>query len=812
MDNVGATGCHAFAEEVLDAWLNGEWFDPRGGTEFIPPSGDHHRAGWRLMMQSHFSAGKWLTGFAPLASVFPFYPQVGSVGAGETPVGVFELCADADGADITGGPLPTSFSTEDPDGAGPDLGLPIDGPVDGSDLAASGQTVTLPPGFTGTQQEYVAFCRQSARTAGALLLEFVDHHGEPLTPGRFPRYIPHERQAWVSTLVTKYTASPSTNVDSTPGVGGPDATVSDITGARISQVFRTQHNFVTQENPLIQQHGVAVWFSMSDESGNGCAGGWCKWSWNPVSGQLCRINANPGNDTIEDLCVDANLTAGELANRSNVKTVAAIHDNPGAGGPGYEAESIGDGDGLCEGDGQGSGVDEPCAGGDGIAGNGDDTGDDDGVCELGETDCYGNVFAAGDAIPIDLDGDGITDATGNPCGSGDFCRRGIGTVEKAPSEIYQTLGQWVDLAGPATGGVWGSSGVTNQNQALWTEFWGLSGPNFQSEEGVNPNTWLKCGTQEGDVAGCASDGDDGDTICEGDGAGFPGIDEPCTGPDGAPGGGDDISDGDGLCEGFSLLFPNGETCTGPGDADYTFENNTDAMGNDDGICDPAEAAVAGQCRTYKNTLLAITIFGNDPINRWGDDMAPENAQDLGCTQGDAAVGSCTDKICAAASTACDRGVFSATVICVSGGDADRDPRTAACTSTAGGNGVYGDDDDLDAIDGADNALGTSDDLTVYYKEVIEEGLRGFLRHNRTISFSFANGAGGGHDGNLSGTMRQIMAQNLADGMTLSCLNCEGDSDHFVQNHRVPSYTFSFDVSGVDFVEHSSITPGSGVIP
>jgi hypothetical protein len=150
-------------------------------------------------------------------------------------------------------------------------------------------------------------------------------------------------------------------------------------------------------------------------------------------------------------------------------------------------------------------------------------------------------------------------------------------------------------------------------------------------------------------------------------------------------------------------------------------------------------------------------------------MRPNNAQDLGCVDGDTD-GNCNegtaDTDCSVSPDpgGCDAGIYTATVVCYTGGDTDGDARTSDCLSDST-NGVYGD----------------GDDGMIYYKEVVEEGLRGFLRHNRTIAFSFANGSGGGHNGNLSGTMRQIMAQNLADGMTLSCLNCENEPDHFVQS-------------------------------
>jgi hypothetical protein len=377
-----ATGCHGFAEEVTNAWLEGGYWDPRGGTEFIPPSGDHHRAGWRAMMQAHFSAGAWLAGFAPISTTFPFYPNTGTAGPGETPIGTYELCGDQDGA----GP----GNSNDVNGSGPiDTDAHgFDGPTDGSDVTPAEELAQ--PGLTAA----VVACRARARTAGALLLEFVDHHGEPMTPGRFPRYIPHERQAWVSTIVTKYTASPLNNID-TDG-----DQVSDATGARISQVFRSQHNFVTDR--------VVTWFSMSDESAVGCTGtGWCQWLWDPTTGTLLKLeNADP----------NAPVSGGGPAPGTFTAPTAADMITAGA----TTVDSI-------------------------------------------------NVI------------DDYNDVTVN---------KPLNTIEKAPSEIYQVIGQWVELGG--------FTGASNGNpagdtQAFWQEFWALSGPNFQSEEGANPYSWMLCG-------------------------------------------------------------------------------------------------------------------------------------------------------------------------------------------------------------------------------------------------------------------------------------------------------------------------------
>ena len=175
-DQDNALACAEMAYEAVDGWLNGEYFNPRAGTKFIPPYGDSHRSGWRLMMQEHFSPGAFLTGFAPFLNQFPNFPQVGTPG---------------------------------PSGNDPDL-----------------------------------------------LLLFLDHHGEPLTPGRFPRYIPHERQAWVDTLMVKFVSS---------------------TSGEFNQSLRSQVGGFRGDDTAFN---TVTWMSMSDENADGCGAKNCIWTFN----------------------------------------------------------------------------------------------------------------------------------------------------------------------------------------------------------------------------------------------------------------------------------------------------------------------------------------------------------------------------------------------------------------------------------------------------------------------------------------------------------------------------------------------------
>ncbi|HET8761331.1 MAG TPA: hypothetical protein VFN94_09690 [Nitrospiria bacterium] len=134
--------CSGWGSASIIAWANGLYYDPRFGTPFVPPSGDHHRTGYRMMMQPSFSAGQWNSGFAQLAQTFPFFPEIGQMGAG-------------------------------------------------GDIALALADSSFQSGLVG-------------------ILNFLDGHGEPLTTGKFPRYWPHERAAWVDTLMVKYTAGGGT--------------------------------------------------------------------------------------------------------------------------------------------------------------------------------------------------------------------------------------------------------------------------------------------------------------------------------------------------------------------------------------------------------------------------------------------------------------------------------------------------------------------------------------------------------------------------------------------------------------------------
>jgi hypothetical protein len=202
----GPTGCARWGEASIVAWANGVYYDPRFGTPFIPPSGDHHRTGYRLLMQPSFSGGQWNSGFASLAERFPFFPEVGQPGAGG------------------------------------DIGLAL------------------------------ANASQASGLVG--ILAFLDGHGEPLTTGKFPRYWPHERQAWTDTLMVKYTA------------GGGATPVLGADGSSLEQMLRTGGGFARNADQIRWRamSNVDGHFSMdndgsasTDNPADGCgASGWCE--------------------------------------------------------------------------------------------------------------------------------------------------------------------------------------------------------------------------------------------------------------------------------------------------------------------------------------------------------------------------------------------------------------------------------------------------------------------------------------------------------------------------------------------------------
>jgi hypothetical protein len=259
-------------------------------------------------------------------------------------------------------------------------------------------------------------------------------------------------------------------------------------------------------------------------------------------------------------------------------------------------------------------------------------------------------------------------------------------------------------------------------------------------------------------------------------------------------------------------------CNGGGgglDSTVPIEKGFDGIGNDDGICDPAEFA-AGGCSAATVAIVKPKGFnvlgGLDVFRRYGSDLRPTTGTDCNGSDPDPA-------ICGAEGVVvfCDPTVTGAATTDGDGFVHDN------CTSNPGGDGVYG----------------TGDDGTIYYREALENGLRSFTRENRAHAFSFINGIGVNHpdlcgelttvdidtDGNgtketqgvttpcgdspSTGT-RQVMYQNIQDlGATLSCFNCSALSQHTVPSHGFDTYTFKWTpLPGVHIPEDHPNTNGT----
>jgi hypothetical protein len=257
IDNLAGGSCARWGEASIVAWANGVYYDPRFGTPFIPPSGDHHRTGYRLLMQPSFSGGQWNSGFASLAERFPFFPEVGQPGAGG------------------------------------DIGLA---------LANSSQL----SGLVG-------------------ILAFLDGHGEPLTTGKFPRYWPHERQAWTDTLMVKYTAG--SGATAVLGQSGSSLEQSLRTGggfARNATYIRWRAMSNVDGHFAMDQDGSAA----TENNSSGCGGPWCEFYVTEDVNGNTHLFVVKGADGDTDTSTDG--TVYEITQSTRINTLAAA-DPDGAG-------------------------------------------------------------------------------------------------------------------------------------------------------------------------------------------------------------------------------------------------------------------------------------------------------------------------------------------------------------------------------------------------------------------------------------------------------------------------------------------------
>jgi len=491
-----AAGCATWGTASLTAWATGLYYDPRFGTPFIPPSGDHHRTGYRMLMQPSFSGGQWLSGFAPLNSRFPFFPQVGTAGIGG------------------------------------DVGLAM-----------------------ANASEYMSALDQ--------ILAFVDHHGEPLTTGKFPRYWAHTRDAWIDNLMVKYTAGGG---DTTPG-GDFDA---------FSQALRSSVGFSRNATNL-------RWRAMSNLDGAfslggptaSCAGAWCEfYITEDVAGVHLWVVPN----------ADGNTDTHEVTGVAEITTSTRLDTMGGLGNGGFVLKE----------------------------------------------------FALSD-------------------------------VEKLPAVLDDRLAQFVtEMDSGLEAGT--APSMAGFGQQLLQQWRAISGPNWHSEEGADPYSWVICGTR-------------GPNYGEDDCA--------------VPGGG--AIDAGGLK--IAIVY------------------NANAIGT----------------------------LGDSTVVRFGSDLNPGLID----------------------SPPQDTGVY---VVC------STVPGTTSVMGVAGP--IVYNNDPCESDAGADGFYGSFDDGTIYYKEAVENGLRGWIRENNAHAFSFlgadTDGLAAGDPGNQApnfGTTVLLQQVEPTQGALVSCLNC-----------------------------------------
>jgi hypothetical protein len=176
-------------------------------------------------------------------------------------------------------------------------------------------------------------------------------------------------------------------------------------------------------------------------------------------------------------------------------------------------------------------------------------------------------------------------------------------------------------------------------------------------------------------------------------------------------------------------------------------------------------------------------LGDSVLKRWGRDLAPAR---VGGTLG--------------------------------GGDTEQDTGVyVACTSDGTGqilnNGILWNASTCDSDPGIDGMYGTYDDGTIYYKEAIENGLRGWIRETNSHTFSFLGADDDGtHNGKSPANfgLTQLVEQ-ATEGFLMSCLNCSPHSLPAV----VETVKYTIDWPGVPDVLGVEHPPQSGtfdVIP
>src|SRR5574341_1217698 len=100
------------------------------------------------------------------------------------------------------------------------------------------------------------------------ILNLLDAQGEPLTTGKFPRYWPHERQAWTDTLMVKFTAGGGNTLQ----MGLEQALRTSGGFARNATLVRWRAMSNVDGALSLDEDGLAS----TENNSDGCGGPWCE--------------------------------------------------------------------------------------------------------------------------------------------------------------------------------------------------------------------------------------------------------------------------------------------------------------------------------------------------------------------------------------------------------------------------------------------------------------------------------------------------------------------------------------------------------
>jgi hypothetical protein len=194
-----------------------------------------------------------------------------------------------------------------------------------------------------------------------------------------------------------------------------------------------------------------------------------------------------------------------------------------------------------------------------------------------------------------------------------------------------------------------------------------------------------------------------------------------------------------------------------GEADCVEESDVNQSGAID-----ADGHIFAIVYVPNNTLE----LGESPLTRFGLDMSPRRLGNTLYPQG------YVDNL--APDTTQDPAAY---VECTAGAATTSVHPTSSCESDPGLDGMYG----------------TVDDGTIYYKEAIENGLRGWIRETNAHAFSFLGAdTDGAHDGvspanfGLTELVQQI---EPTQGVLISCLGCSPHTLPLQQD--TVTYTFTW---------------------